>query len=278
MSMIFRPKSIDYLSTSADFQLGLQAGTWYSQYLSMASLGGLDQLGTEYVGTGNVLTNLWGRFAIVKTTVNLTAGQVVTQAAPTAGTVTTAGSTVAVINTNITASAVNSFVGGYLYIEDLGIAKPIKANTTGVNSAITISVKDATIAGGTVATATPPFDPDALTAAQFAALVNGGACSVQMPFDVRLATAALVPEGVALGTVTAATGPYTIIQRAGYCLVKTTATSPALTAGVPAIISSTAGSIIGGGGTANAYVAQQIVPRITYTTSASILAACMVNF
>jgi hypothetical protein len=278
MSMTFRPKSIDNLSTSADFQAGLAAGTWYSQYLSLSTLAGFDQLGTEYVGTGSVGSNLWGRFAIVKTTVNLTAGQVVTQAAPTAGTYTLTGSTVAVINTNITASAANSFVGGYLYFETLGIAKPIKANTTGANSAITISLPDATIAGGTVTTATPPFDPDALTAAQLAALSNADALAVQMPFDVRVCTNALVPEGIALGTVTASTGPYTIIQRGGYSLVKCVATSPALTAGVPAFISSTAGSIIGGAGVANAYVSQQIVPRYTYTTSTAILVPCMVNF
>lgn len=275
--MQFRPKSIDFLSTSEGFQLGLAAGTWYSQYLTLASPAGFNQVGTEWIFTGPG-TNTQGRFAFVKTTVNLTAGQVVAQAAPSTGTVTAAGSTVAVINTNVTASAANVFVGGTVYFEALGIAKHIKANTTGANCSLTISLADVTIAGGTVSTGAPPFDPDALTAAQLASLSDGSALSIQMPYDVRVCTNALVGCGVALGTVTASTGPYTIIQRGGYCLVKTTATSPVLTAGVPAFISSTAGSIIGGAGVANAYFGQQIIPRHTYTTSSSILAPCDINF
>lgn len=264
------PKSINYLSISADEQAGLAAGAWYSStYSAVANLANINQLGTMWFLTGPTGDGGGNAFMCVKATEDLSAGSVVAVSAPATGTYTAAGSTVAVLNTNFTTASANSNVGDFLWLGTINVLKLIKANTSGANANFTVSQIDYTIA-------TNPFDPDALTAAQLAALSNSDAISIIPSWKVRKVTNALTPVAVSIGAVTAATAPYCIVQVKGIALTLATNAGAALVYDVPAIISATSGVITGG--TATVQAGRSLLPLAAYNAAGPTLQPVSVNF
>jgi hypothetical protein len=280
--MQFRYKKIDYTSPA-----GAQGGpgvsqqiSWYvnTPYLNMTStvFGGVSQ------AIGATIGDVWwlggqnpasggNAFMFVKADATLAIGQLVTMAAPTAGTLTIPGvpvSTSAAITTNISnaTAGTNGEVGNWIYVNPAAgftttQMRLIKANTNAVTGNFTVALKD-------FLRPNSPTDADVFDG--FSAFANADAVCVIRPYHVIVNTATTAPVGVALGTVTS--GNYTIIQVAGLAGVNSTTA----TANVPAV-GGAAGVIVTGGGVANAYNLGLILPMITNAVAANII-PCMVNF
>lgn len=277
-----RWKKIDYTSPAgSQGGPGIQAQiSWYlsTPYIDMtlaqfqgvaqnvgASIGDVWWLGGKAPASGG------NAFMFVKADAALALGQLVTMAAPTAGTLTIPGvpvSTAAAITTSLTASAVNVEVDNFIYVNPAAgytttQLRRIKANTAAAGASnYTVSLTD-------FLRPNSPLDADIFDG--FSAMANADAVCVIRPYHVIVNTATTVPIGVALGTVTS--GNYTIIQVAGLAGVKSTTA----TANVP-IVGAAAGLTVTGAGTANAYdSACMMVPMITNAVANNIIPV-MVNF
>lgn len=281
--MQFRFKKIDYTSPA-----GAQGGpgvsaqiSWYlgTPYIDMSAtvFGGVSQ------AIGATIGDVWwlggkneasggNAFMFVKADAGLAVGQLVTLAAPTAGTLTIPGSpvsTAAAITTNISnvTAGTNGEVGNWINVNVAAgyttlQMRRIKANTNAATGNFTVALPD-------YLRPNSPTDADIFDG--FASMANADALCVIRPYHVIVNTATTNPVGVALGTVTS--GNYTVIQVAGLAGVKSTTA----TANVPAV-GAAAGVIVTGAGTANAYAAaSNILPMITNAVAANII-PCMVNF
>ena len=201
-------------------------------------------------------------YQCVRADAALAAGQLVTRpAASLTGTYTAAGSTVSVINTNITTTL--SEVGNFIYFTDTAAGggtpalRQIKAHAIGANTAFTVANID-------FSNTSKGRDPDVLSVLP---TTNGSAVNVIRPFSVIVCTAALVPCGVALGTVTS--GNFTIIQIAGLAQVLAVGTGTALAAGVPCIPS--AAGVVIGSAAANQFTAGvSLIPAALYAGSSQL--------
>lgn len=251
---------------------------WYgSTYLNLADTSMLKsgfELGQRWNTQGPPKDGGGNSFQFVRARAALSRGQLVALNASITGTVTAAGSTVAVVNIAFTGTVTaNSLVDRFIYFVDLGATRRIKANTAGTNScAVSVALTDPTIASR-------PNDPDVLASVPS----NGSALSIVEPYSVRVCTDVLNPVGVALGTVTS--GNSTIIQIGGLAEVLTVGSGVATVYGVPASPGA-AGVITGFAGTATALTGAaanlysgggNIIPLHAYA-STSLLTPCMVNF
>lgn len=270
--MKFVQKAIEYLSTGPNFQ-GPLFPYFDSTYISKSALQDGVTLGQNFWMTGPNQDAGGNAFQWVKTDVNLVRGQLVALAAAATGTVTAAGSTVAIINTNITTTA-NQYLGGFIYFADIAATRRIKAHTTGANASFTVALPNPTIAS-------KPNDPDVLASVP----ANGSAITITNPYNRIVCTATLCPVGVALGTVTASTGPYTLVQTAGLAEVLAVGSVTATVYGVPAAPGA-GGTITGWAGTATAltgaaadlYNAGAAIIPLHAWAGASQLVPCLVNF
>jgi hypothetical protein len=279
----FRPKKIDYTSPAgAQGGPGISAQvSWYlgTPYLNMAtaqfqgisadvgaSIGDIWWLGGKSTASGG------NAFMFVKADVALALGQVVTMAAPTAGTLTIPGapvSTAAAITTNISnvTAGVNGEVGNWIYVNPAAgyttsQTRRIKANDASATGNFTVALTDWMRPNS-------PLDQDIFDG--FSAMANADAVCVIRPYHVIVNTATTVPVGIALGVVTQYN--YTIIQVAGLAFVKSTTA----TANVP-VVGAAAGVVVTGAGTANAYMGSgNMLPMITNAVANNIIPV-MVNF
>ena len=276
--MQFRNKKIDYTSpASAQGGPGIAAQfPWYqgTPYLNMTAAqladSGLSLGDTWWLG-GKAPASGGNCFQVVKADATLALGQVVTLAAPTAGTFTALGSTSAAIVTSIATnganSGLNAEVDNYITVNPAGGStvwntRRIKANDSSATATFTVALPDRLRPNS-------PTDQDVFDG--FASFANADAVCVTRPYHVIVNTATTVPCGIALAVVTQYN--YTIIQIAGYAGVKSTTS----TANVPAV-GAAAGVIVTGAGTANAYMAAgQILPMQTNAVANNIV-SCMVNF
>lgn len=290
--MQFRPKKIDYTSpASAQGGPGVsQQISWYvnTPYINMttavfagvsqaigASLGDVWWLGGQAPASGG------NAFMFVKADAALAVGQLVTMAAPTAGTLTIPGvpvSTSAAITTNISnaVAGTNGEVGNWIYVNPAAgftttQLRRIKANTNAVAGNFTVALQD-------FMRPNSPTDQDVFDG--FSAFANADAVCVIRPYHVIVNTATTVPVGVALGTVTS--GNFTIIQVAGLAGVNSTtatANQPAV-GGAAGVITNNAGLGNGTGGAACGSLfgtGTMILPMITNAVAGNII-PCMVNF
>lgn len=278
-----RWKKIDYTSPAgAQGGPGIQASIpWYlsTPYIDMSLTnfqGVAQNVGAKigdiwWLGGGPAASGA-NAFMFVKADAGLALGQLVTMAAPTAGTLTIPGvpvSTSASITTNISnaAAGVNGEVDNFIYVNPAAGStslnlRRIKANTAAVTGNFTVALTDFLRPNN-------PTDQDVFP--DFGVFANADAVCVIRPYHVIVNTATTVPIGVALGTVTS--GNYTIIQVAGLAGVKSTTA----TANVP-VVGAAAGVVVTGAGTANAYdSACMMVPMITNAVANNII-PCMVNF
>ena len=271
-----RQELINYIPTTVKEQGALFPYYSNTSYINSQTLVQNLDLGVKWWTKGPQKDAGGNSFQVVKAGAGLTRGQLVAWATPTTGTYTTASSTVASIVTNVNAAAINSEIDNFIFFNDISVMKRIKANTKGPNSVFTISLVDPTIAS-------KPYDSDALTAAELALLVNGNPVSIIRPYQVIVCTAALVPCGVALGTVTS--GYYTIIQKDGLAEVQSTGNGVALAVNAPSIPSA-AGVQIGFAGTATALVGTasgqfggtMMLPQVAWSAAGALLVPTLVNF
>lgn len=288
--MFYRPQKINYTSPAvAQGGPGMSKQfTWYvnTPYISMTK----DQMNAQGLSLGDYWW-LGGKapasggnaFMVVKTTANLSLGQLVAAADPTTGTYTAAGSTAASIKTNISnvTAGVNGEVDNWLWVSATGATLPqmrrIKANDASATGSFVISQADQLRPN-------LPNDKDVFDTTP----TNGDALAIIRPYNVKVCTATTVPLGVALGTVTASTGPYTIIQIAGLAAILTDGTVNTAV-GVPAV--PIAAGLIGGfAGTATALTgtaadqfsgAGLILPQLAKTGNAAadpLFTPCYINF
>lgn len=168
---------------------------------------------------GDFLIDKYGnQFVYVRSVAALAQGQVCTYAANLVGTVS-AGTTTAVINTNVTTTINEASVGSFLAdggASGIVFLKLIKAQTAiGANTQFTISKLSIFLGTG-------KQDGDVLGSTP----TTGDAAHVIRLFGVDVAGAVGVPVGVALGTVTS--GNRTIIQVAGLAQVLSVGSTDAL--------------------------------------------------
>jgi hypothetical protein len=279
----FRPKKIDYTSP-AGAQGGPGIGAQLSWYLgtpyidmSLAVFQGVGASSGASIGDtwwlgGKAPASGANAFMFVKADAALAVGQVLTMAAPTAGTLTIPGvpvSTAAAITTNISnvTAGVNGEVDNFIYVNPAAgyttsQLRRIKGNTAAATGNFTVSMIDGMRPNS-------PLDQDIFDG--FSAFANADAVCVIRPWHVIVNTATTVPVGIALGTVTS--GNYTIIQVAGLAGVKNTSA----TANVP-IVGAAAGLTVTGAGAADAYAgASNMLPMITNAVANNIIPV-MVNF
>lgn len=266
-----RPEQVNYLTPSAGEYGPLYP--WYSStYLSVpivsttiasgsgTALGAGQALGQQWTTDGDPANAGGQTFMWVYADVNLTAGQLVAWADPASDTAA-AGSTVQVLNLTTGGLTVNAEVGNWVFVAATGATKlqlrRIIANTA---NTITVSTVD-------IYSAQKPKDPNVFDTVATATDV----VKIIRPWHVQVCTATKVPVGVALGTVTASTGPGTIIQRAGLGGILGVGSGTALAVNVPAVPSSS-GVAIGGGGSANAYTgAGVMLPQVAFSGSSTLL-------
>lgn len=267
--MLWRPELTNYITPNCG-----QMGPLFPYY-STGDLGTTlpmgQALGLRWTLKGTLQDAGGNSFQIVKAGAGLTKGQLVALDAPTTGTVTSAGSTVAVINTNITASAVNSLAGQFAYFANLATTRLILANTTGANCSLTVAKTDYTIAS-------KPNDANVLPSVP----ANGSAITITNPYSVRVCTATLLPVGVAVTDVTSA--HYAIIQVAGLAEVLVDGTVAVtygnpLAPGAAGIATAFAGTATALTGTAAPQFSQgaSIVALHAWATASTQLVPCMVN-
>jgi hypothetical protein len=246
---------------------GAKLWPWYeSKYFNSATP--LIDLGAEWDLVGPAEAGGGNSFMYVKCAagVSLTAGQLVSFATPTASTVTASGSSTQMIVWAAGSLTANAEVGNYLYIANSTSSgggftlRRIISNTT---TTITFSTTDYSVAS-------KPADANALELAA----TNGDVAIIIRPYQVIVNTATTVPCGVALGTVTAAY--YTIVQTKGLALLSTIGNGTATAVGVPGVGTS-AGSIIGGGGTASAYTGTNMVAMSAYSAAGPGLTPFLIN-
>jgi hypothetical protein len=286
--MQFRYKKIDYtIPASAAGGPGTVAQIpWYvSPYIDMtaAQFKGLSQdigasIGDIFWLGGKAPASGGNAFMFVKATAALAFGQVLTLAAPTAGTYTAAGSTSAKIITNISnvTAGVNGEVDNFINVNAAGGStkwntRRIKANDASATGSFTVALPD-------FLRPNSPLDQDIF--AGFADFANADAVQVIRPYYAAVAGVGSVPNAISLGIVTS--GNYTIVQVAGLAGVLSTSA----TANVPAIpgaagvIVTAAGVGNGTGGAAAAALGStggMILPMLTNAVAANIV-PCMVNF
>ena len=233
---------------------------WYeSKYFNSATA--LLPLGAQWDLVGDIASGGGNSFMYVKNTTAgaLTAGQAVAFAAPTASTVTAAGSTTQMIVFAAGGLTVNAEVGNILYIANTtgsGGGFTLRKILSNTATTITFSVTDPNVAS-------KPVDQNALEAVP----TNGDVAIIIRPNQIIECTATLVPIGVTLGAVTA--GYYTIIQTKGLALVNGIGSGTDLVVGEPAVPGAS-GTILGGNNTASAVASQQFIPLAAYSGAASL--------
>lgn len=284
--MQYRMKKFSFLSSASD-QGGIgPAFNWFrgTPYLDMteaffrsyavgANLGeGFETEGLPQNGGGNT-------YAFFKAKAGLTEGQVIAMEAPTTGTVTNnAGqSTIYSVLTNINNAATvaaNGDVDNWICVLATGATllqlRRIKSNTSSTTARYVVSDYNYLLPN-------TPHDQDAFDTLA----TNADVCSIIRPYNVIVNTAATVPIGIALGTVTA--GNYTIALVKGLAAVSAIGSGTALAVNSPAVGSS-AGVIIGMANDTTAQpspakfnAAASIVPMMAYAGSGALI-PCMVNF
>lgn len=266
--MFYSPKLLNYTPTLLS-EGGKSSWPYFdTRFINMSSLAGSGlSLGDQFFLTSpavaNYVYNGANAFMVVKAGAGLTVGQVVTYAAPTAVTVTTTSTNYRVdfTTTPLTAGAE---VGNLVYVNNATtqMLRVIKANTTGT---CTVALRDPLNPNPAV------YDGDVFETVP----ANSDPAVIFRPFNVIVCTASLRPIGIALGTVTS--GNFTVIQVAGTALVSTVGSGTATVANVPAVTTA-AGQILGGGGTANSYnEACTIIPQYGWNSTTR-LTPCYVNF
>lgn len=289
--MLQRWKKIDYSSpSSASGGAGIvKQFPWYATpYIDMsaavftgvsqaigASIGDVWWLGgKDHASGGNA-------FMFVKADAGLTVGQLVTFATPTTGTITVAGSpvtTTAAVTTNISnvTAGVNGEVNNWIYANITSATgvnlRRIKANTAAATGNFTVALPNYLLPNS-------PLDLDVFDTLP----TNADPCCIIRPYHTIVCTAATIPVGVTLGTVTQYN--YTIVQVAGLAAVASVGNGVALVSGTPALPIA-GGAISGFAGTATALTgtaapqflgAGMVVPLFA-SAAASLLIPCYVNF
>ena len=283
--MQFRWKKIDYTSP-ADAQGGpgiQKQMTWYvgtpfinmtlAQYRVVQQNVGM-HLGDSWWVNGLSRASGGNAFMLVVSDAELTLGQLVAAATPTAGTYTAAGSTSAAIITNISEAAVgaNGDVNNWIWVTATGATLPqlrrIKANNASATATFTIAQPD-------FMRPASPTDQDVFDTTP----TNADVVDIIRPYHVRVCTDTDTPIGVCLGTVNA--GNYTIIQIAGMAAVLADGSglNEGLVVNQPAwTCGATPGAIRGANGVASLYTgAASILPQYA-TTTAGLIIPCFVNF
>ena len=237
-----------------------------SEYINSSTA--LTGLGTEWDCVGEIDSVGGNSFMYVKAVGSaLTQGQLVTFAAPTASTVTAAGSTTKSIVWAAGGLTVDAEIGNILYIANSTASgggftlRKILSNTA---TTITISRVDPSVAS-------KPDDQNALEAVP----TNGNVAIIVRPYNVIVNTATTVPIGVSLGAVTE--NYYTIIQTKGLALIAGGNTGSATVVGAP-LIGIAGGLMTGGNGTANAYTGANMVALAAYNAAGPTLQPALINF
>lgn len=190
---------------------------------------------------GDVLVDKFGaNYVYVRAVAALAAGQVVKYALNLTGTVTAAGSTTGLVNSNITTTVREDAVGSFLTCPGTtSFTRLIKGQAAvGANTAFTVAKTDIFFGVGKI-------DGDALAAIP----TNGDVLHVIRYFSVDVAGIGDTAVGVALGTVTA--GNRTLVQVNGLAQVLAVGSTDALTDnGI--VVTAAAGVVKGTLGTATA--------------------------
>lgn len=257
--------------------MGLSKIAHYTEHLSPAGLAGKKLwpwYGSEYTNSATPLIDLGAKWDLVgdiaagggnsfmyvkcASGVSLSAGQLVSFATPTAGTIAN-GTTKKVITWNSAAFTAGAEVGNYVYVANSTASgggftlRKILANTT---TTLTVSVTDPNVAS-------KPDDQNAFEEIP----TTGDVAVVIRPYQVIVNTATTVPVGVALGTVTA--GYYTIVQTKGLALVLGVGSGTALEVNDPAVPTA-GGAVIGSNGTLTAYAGPNIISQVAYSGASSL--------
>lgn len=195
---------------------------------------------------GDILVDKFGgAYAYVRTVAGLTVGQAVKYAANLTGTVTAAGSTTGLVNSNITTTIREDGVGSFLSCPGTTAFTKliIGQSAVGANTGFTVAKTDIFFGIGKT-------DGDALAAVP----TNGDVLHVVRPYAVDVAGAGDTPCGVALGTVTS--GNRTLVQVSGLAQVSAIGSTDALTDNGIAVTAAS-GKVKGTLGTATAASAIQ---------------------
>jgi len=165
--------------------------------------------------------------------------------------------TVTLVTGGLTA---NAEVGNYVWFQDLGLGRLIKANTT---NTISVSLKTSLVGN-------QQFDADVLPAAP----TNGTNVVIIRPFHCSLNSATTSPTGVLVND--SVTGARTVVQISGpLAFVLGNASGTALVAGVPASTAA-AGIIEGGSIVALNMNGKYIIPWAAYD-AATLLVPCQIS-
>lgn len=241
---------------------------WYeSKYFNSATP--LLEPGAEWDLVGPIESGGGNSFMYVKAAagVSFTVGQLVSFATPAASTITSASSTTQSITWAAGSLTANAEVGNYLYIANTTSSgggftlRKIISNTT---TQIYFSETDPNVAS-------KPVDRNALELAA----TNGDVAVIIRPHQVIVNTAATVPVGVALGTVTA--GYYTIVQTKGLALITSVGNGTPLAVGKPAVGSSAGVAIGAATDTANLFTGPSMVAQTAYSAAGPTLQPFLIN-
>lgn len=208
---------------------------------ALQNLAAYAQTPNENSQLGDVVIDKYGcRFQFVRCVAALTVGQVVKGATNLTGTVTAAGSTTGLVNSNITTTIDESAVGSFLSSPGTtAFTRVIKKQVAiGTNTGFYVSLSDPFIGIG-------QKDGDVLAAIP----TDTDVLHVVRPFAVDVAGVAATPVGVAMGTVTS--GNRTLVQIEGLALVSAIGSTDAITDnGI--VVTAAAGQVKGTLGTATA--------------------------
>jgi len=192
--------------------------------------------------------------------VTYSGGTLVCFSAPTTDTIASTASTLDYVTLVTGGLTPNAEVGNYIFFNDLGLSRLIKANTA---TTVTVSLKTSLVGNN-------QYDADILPAAP----TNGTAVSIIRPWHCSLNSATTSPTGVLVND--SVTGANTVVQISGpLAFVLGNASGTALVAGVPASTAA-AGIIEGGSIVALNMNGKYIIPWAAYD-AATLLVPCQIS-